>query len=88
KLSQTKLFNNHHLRSVLQYHDHGTYPFIKDKIKYYCMTRGIFDSKSRHKKINKSRHKKINKFGMNEWKNWLKGHYQYNLSRSKWSRLV
>ncbi|THU43025.1 hypothetical protein C4D60_Mb00t03390 [Musa balbisiana] len=80
KLSQTQLFNNHHLRSVLQYHDHGTYPFIKDKIKYYCMTRGIFDSKSRHKKINKS--------GMNKWKNWLKGHYQYNFSRSKWSRLV
>nr|YP_007475677.1 hypothetical chloroplast RF19 [Heliconia collinsiana]AGE92742.1 hypothetical chloroplast RF19 [Heliconia collinsiana] len=80
KLSQTQLLNNHHLRSVLQYRDHGTYPFIKDKIKYYCMTRGIFDSKSRHKKINKS--------GMNEWKNWLKGHYQFNLSQSKWSRLV
>nr|YP_010501737.1 hypothetical chloroplast RF19 [Hellenia lacera]UXB60430.1 hypothetical chloroplast RF19 [Hellenia lacera] len=78
KLSQTQLLNNHHLRSVLQYR--GTYPFIKDKIKYYCITRGIFDSKSMHKKIYKS--------GMNEWKNWLKSHYPYNLSQSKWSRLV
>nr|YP_011035784.1 hypothetical protein Ycf1 [Stromanthe sanguinea]WRI60096.1 hypothetical protein Ycf1 [Stromanthe sanguinea] len=78
KLSQTQLLNNHHLKPVLKYR--GTYPFIKDKIKYFCMTQGIFDSKSRHKKINKS--------GMNEWKNWLKGHYPYNLSQSKWSPLV
>nr|YP_009728792.1 hypothetical chloroplast RF19 [Arenga pinnata]QHR85996.1 hypothetical chloroplast RF19 [Arenga pinnata] len=73
KLSQTQLLNKDHLRSVLQYHS-----FIKDKIKDYCMTREIFDSKS----------KQIYKSGKNEWKNWLKGHYQYNLSQTKWSRLV
>nr|AKF01741.1 hypothetical chloroplast RF19 [Hydriastele microspadix] len=78
KLSQTKLLNKYHLRSVLQYT--RTHSFIKDKIKDYCMTRGIFDSKSKQKKIYKS--------GKNEWKNWLKGHYQYNLSQTKWSRLV
>nr|QVV24662.1 hypothetical protein RF1 [Agapanthus praecox] len=79
KLSQNQLLNKYHLRSVLQYH--GTYPFLKDRIKIYCTTRGIFDSKPRHKKIHKS--------GMNKWKNWLKGgHYQYNLSQTKWSRLV
>nr|AKF01505.1 hypothetical chloroplast RF19 [Dypsis decaryi] len=78
KLSQTQLLNKYHLRSVLQYT--GTHSFIKDKIKDYCMTRGIFDSKSKQKKIYKS--------GKNEWKNWLKGHYQYNLSQTKWSRLV
>nr|YP_010532950.1 hypothetical chloroplast RF19 [Raphia vinifera]UXX43863.1 hypothetical chloroplast RF19 [Raphia vinifera]WGM80613.1 hypothetical protein RF1 [Raphia vinifera] len=78
KLSQTQLLNKYHLRSVLKYPK--THPFIKDKIKDYCMTRGIFDSKSKQKKIHK--------FGMNEWKNWLKGHYQYNLSQTKWSRLV
>nr|QRH18640.1 hypothetical chloroplast RF19 [Croomia japonica] len=78
KLSQTQLFNKYHLKSVLQYH--GTYPFLRDKIKDYCITRGIFDFKPRHKKIHKS--------GMNEWKNWLKGHYQYNLSQTEWSRLV
>nr|YP_010853950.1 hypothetical protein RF1 [Borassus madagascariensis]WGM63933.1 hypothetical protein RF1 [Borassus madagascariensis] len=76
KLSQTQLLNKYHLRSVLQYP--RTHSFIKDKIKDYCMTRGIFDSKS----------KQISKSGKNEWKNWLKGHYQYNLSQTKWSRLV
>nr|WEL32535.1 hypothetical protein RF1 [Archontophoenix sp. M_XM164] len=78
KLSQTQLLNKYHLRSVLQYT--RTHSFIKDKIKDYCMTRGIFDSKSKQKKIYKS--------GKNEWKNWLKGHYQYNLSQTKWSQLV
>nr|YP_009687533.1 hypothetical chloroplast RF19 [Astrocaryum aculeatum]QDW76281.1 hypothetical chloroplast RF19 [Astrocaryum aculeatum] len=78
KLSQTQLLNKYHLRSVLQYT--RTHSFIKDKIKDYCMTRGIFDSKAKQKKIYKS--------GKNEWKNWLKGHYQYNLSQTKWSRLV
>nr|YP_010853778.1 hypothetical protein RF1 [Bentinckia nicobarica]WGM63590.1 hypothetical protein RF1 [Bentinckia nicobarica]WGM72999.1 hypothetical protein RF1 [Bentinckia nicobarica] len=78
KLSQTQLLNKYHLRPVLQYT--RTHSFIKDKIKDYCMTRGIFDSKSKQKKIYKS--------GKNEWKNWLKGHYQYNLSQTKWSRLV
>nr|AEX94019.1 hypothetical chloroplast RF19 [Ledebouria cordifolia] len=76
KLSQNQL--QHHLKSVLQYHD--TYPFLRDIIKNYCTTRGIFDSNPRHKKIHKSR--------MNKWKNWLKGHYQYNLSQTKWSYLV
>nr|YP_010857803.1 hypothetical protein RF1 [Synechanthus fibrosus]WGM70692.1 hypothetical protein RF1 [Synechanthus fibrosus] len=78
KLSQTQLLNKYHLRSVLQYT--RTHSFIKDKIKDYCMTRGIFDSKSKQNKIYKSE--------KNEWKNWLKGHYQYNLSQTKWSRLV
>nr|QJQ34956.1 hypothetical protein Ycf1 [Barnardia japonica] len=76
KLSQNQL--QYHLRYVLQYH--GTYPFLRDIIKNYCMTRGIFDSNPRHKKIHKSR--------MNKWQNWLKGHYQYNLSQTKWSYLV
>nr|AHI87586.1 hypothetical chloroplast RF1 [Chionographis japonica] len=77
KLSQTKLFNKYYLRSVLQ--DRGTYHYLRDKIEDYCIKRGIFDYKARHKKIKKS--------GMNEWKNWLKGHYQYNLSQTKWYQL-
>nr|QEX51508.1 Ycf1 [Symplocarpus nipponicus] len=77
-LSQTQVNNKYYLKSVLQYH--GTSLFLKDRIKDFCGTQGIFDSKSKHKKINKS--------GMNEWKNWLKGHYQYNLSQTKWSPLV
>nr|YP_784445.1 Ycf1 [Drimys granadensis]Q06GT8.1 RecName: Full=Protein TIC 214; AltName: Full=Translocon at the inner envelope membrane of chloroplasts 214; Short=AtTIC214 [Drimys granadensis]ABH88356.1 hypothetical protein RF1 [Drimys granadensis] len=77
KLSQNQeVINKYHLISVLQYH--GASPFIKHRIK--DCTRGIFDSKSRHKKLPNSR--------MNEWKNWLKRHYQYNLSQNRWSRLV
>nr|YP_009864805.1 hypothetical chloroplast RF1 [Uvularia grandiflora]QKE32800.1 hypothetical chloroplast RF1 [Uvularia grandiflora] len=78
KLSQTQLLNKYHLRSVLQ--DHGTHHYLKGKIKDYCITRGIFDYASRHKKIQKSE--------IHKWKNWLKGHSQYNLSQTKWSRLV
>nr|YP_010830763.1 hypothetical protein RF1 [Potamogeton distinctus]WFF50653.1 hypothetical protein RF1 [Potamogeton distinctus] len=80
KISQTQVSNKYNLRSILQYHNHGTLLFLKNRIKDSCETQGIFDSKSKHKKMDKS--------GMNEWKNWLKGHYQYNLSQSKWSLLV
>nr|YP_009565741.1 hypothetical chloroplast RF19 [Cephalanthera rubra]QBB09251.1 hypothetical chloroplast RF19 [Cephalanthera rubra] len=82
KLSQTQLLNQllnqYHLRPVLQYQ--GSYPFFKDKLKDYCMIHGIFNSKSRHKKIHT--------YVMNEWKNWLKGHYQYDFSQKRRFRLV
>nr|YP_011031424.1 hypothetical protein RF1 [Warburgia ugandensis]WQT73262.1 hypothetical protein RF1 [Warburgia ugandensis] len=78
KLSQTQLIKKYDLRSLPQYP--VAYPFIKNRIKDYLSTRGIFDSKSRHKKLMNS--------GMNEWKNWLWGHYQYNLSQNRWSKLV
>nr|YP_010230202.1 hypothetical chloroplast RF1 [Habenaria linearifolia]QST20084.1 hypothetical chloroplast RF1 [Habenaria linearifolia] len=82
KLSQTQLlnqlFNKYHLRPILQYQ--GNYPFFKDKLKDFCMIHGIFHPKSRHKKIHT--------YVMNEWKNWLKSHYQYDLSQKKGSRLV
>nr|YP_010407205.1 hypothetical chloroplast RF19 [Goodyera striata]URF20009.1 hypothetical chloroplast RF19 [Goodyera striata] len=82
KLSQTKLlnqfFNKYHLRPVLQYQ--GKSPFFKEKLKNYCMINRIFHSKPKDKKIHT--------YVMNEWKNWLKGHYHYNLSQKKRSRLV
>nr|QUB02482.1 hypothetical chloroplast RF19 [Pollia japonica] len=78
KLSQIQLLNKYNLISIFQYR--GTYPFLRNQIKYYCMIQAIFDSKSRHNKIKNSR--------MNQWKNWLKNHYQYNLSQTKWSQLV
>nr|YP_010536216.1 hypothetical chloroplast RF19 [Cryptochilus roseus]UYC28256.1 hypothetical chloroplast RF19 [Cryptochilus roseus] len=78
KISQNQLLNKYQLRPVLQYQ--GSYPFFKDNLKDYCMIHGIFNSKSRHKKIHT--------YVMNEWKNWLKGHYQYNFSQKKRSRLV
>nr|QGQ49195.1 hypothetical chloroplast RF1 [Eria corneri] len=78
KISQNQLLNKYKLRPVLQYQ--GSYPFFKDILKDYCMIHGIFNSKPRHNKINT--------YVMNEWKNWLKGHYQYDLSQKKRSRLV
>nr|YP_010980111.1 hypothetical chloroplast RF1 [Cephalantheropsis halconensis]WOC84462.1 hypothetical chloroplast RF1 [Cephalantheropsis halconensis] len=78
KISQNQLLNKYHLRPLLQYE--GSYPFFKDNLKDYFMIHGIFNSKSRHNKIHT--------YGMNEWKNWLKGHYQYDLSQKKMSRLV
>nr|YP_009967304.1 Ycf1 [Anthurium huixtlense]QIP53359.1 Ycf1 [Anthurium huixtlense] len=77
-LSQVQVNNKYYLKSVLQYH--GIHLFLKDRIKDYCGTQGLFDSKPKHKKVYKS--------GMNEWKNWLKSHYQYNFSQTQWSRLV
>nr|QXO02969.1 hypothetical chloroplast RF1 [Cheirostylis thailandica] len=82
KLSQTQvlnnLFNKYHLRPILQYQ--GNSPFVKEKLKNYCKIHRIFHSKERDKKINT--------YVMNEWKNWLKGHYQYNLSKKKRSQLI
>nr|AEX94022.1 hypothetical chloroplast RF19 [Iris tenax] len=77
KLSQTKLLNKYHLKSVFQYHD--TYPFLRDRIKDYCMIQGILDSKLRHKKI---------KTKKNKWKNWLEANFQYDFSHTKWTPLV
>nr|YP_009748286.1 Ycf1 protein [Pogonia japonica]YP_009748292.1 Ycf1 protein [Pogonia japonica]YP_009748362.1 Ycf1 protein [Pogonia minor]YP_009748368.1 Ycf1 protein [Pogonia minor]QII89966.1 Ycf1 protein [Pogonia japonica]QII89972.1 Ycf1 protein [Pogonia japonica]QII90042.1 Ycf1 protein [Pogonia minor]QII90048.1 Ycf1 protein [Pogonia minor] len=76
KLSQT--LDKYHLKLVLQYQ--GNSPFLKEKFKEYFRIHEIFDFKSRHKKIHT--------YVMNEWQNWLKGQYQYDLSKKKWSRLV
>nr|ANO45382.1 hypothetical protein RF1 [Tricyrtis macropoda] len=78
KLSHTQLLNKYHLRSIFK--DYKTHQYLREKIKDYFITRGIFDYKSRHNKIQKS--------GMTEWKNWLKGFYQYNFSQIKWSQLL
>nr|YP_009424831.1 hypothetical chloroplast RF1 [Oberonia japonica]ASU93360.1 hypothetical chloroplast RF1 [Oberonia japonica] len=78
KISQNQLLNKSILRSVLQYQ--GSYPFFKDNFKDYCIMHGIFNYKSTHKKINT--------YVINEWKNWLKFHYQYALSKKERYRLV
>nr|YP_010983542.1 Ycf1 protein [Bulbophyllum flammuliferum]WOK41709.1 Ycf1 protein [Bulbophyllum flammuliferum] len=75
KISQNQLLNKYKLRPVLKYQE--SYPFFKDNLKDYCMIHGIFNS-----------HKKINTYVMNEWKNWLKGHYQYDLSQKKRSPVI
>nr|QXL59336.1 hypothetical protein [Inula helianthus-aquatilis] len=78
KLSQTQVINFNKLRSILQ--DNGPSFFLKNEIKYFFGRQGIFDSEVRHKKLPN--------YGMNPWKNWLRGHYQYDLSQITWSRLV
>nr|YP_009441498.1 Ycf1 [Portulaca oleracea]ATN40639.1 Ycf1 [Portulaca oleracea]QBC69345.1 hypothetical protein RF1 [Portulaca oleracea] len=79
KLSQTQqLINFYKLRSVFQ--NNGTSLFLKNEIKDYFEVQGITHSKLRTKKIPN--------YGMNQWKNWLKTNYQYDLSQRKWSRLV
>nr|WMW14468.1 hypothetical chloroplast RF1 [Tripterygium hypoglaucum] len=86
KLSQTQFLNLYRLnlsklRSALQYHDYGTTLFLKKKIKGYFEIQEIFQCQLRHKKPSTSI--------INQWKNWLKaGHYQYDFSPIRWSRLV
>nr|YP_009580911.1 hypothetical chloroplast RF19 [Asteropyrum cavaleriei]QBK48552.1 hypothetical chloroplast RF19 [Asteropyrum cavaleriei] len=82
KLSQTQVINKYHFKSLFEYHGTMPFIFIKDRIKYFIGTQGIFHSESRHKKLCD--------FRMNEWKSWLMGnvHYQYDLSQTRWSRLV
>nr|YP_010923714.1 Ycf1 protein [Guardiola tulocarpus]WKB10472.1 Ycf1 protein [Guardiola tulocarpus] len=84
KLSQTQVihFNKlrNKLRSILQYKYNGPSFFLKNEIKDFFGKQGIFDSEVTHKKLPN--------YGMNPWKNWLRGHYQYDLSQITWSRLV
>nr|WKV26342.1 hypothetical chloroplast RF1 [Paeonia delavayi var. lutea] len=79
KISQTQVINLYKLRSVLQYQDR-TSLFFKNEIKDYFGVERIFHSELKHNKLLNS--------GPNQWKNWLRGHYQYNLSQIRWSRLV
>nr|QKM78574.1 hypothetical chloroplast RF19 [Artemisia keiskeana] len=78
KLSQTQVINFNKLRSILQYN--GPSFFLKNEIKDFFGTQGIFDSKVRHNKLSN--------YEKNPWKNWLRSHYQYHLSQITWSTLV
>nr|YP_010281839.1 hypothetical chloroplast RF1 [Circaea alpina subsp. caulescens]UKH51218.1 hypothetical chloroplast RF1 [Circaea alpina subsp. caulescens] len=78
KLYQNHLINLSKLRYVLPYH--GTSPFLKKEIKDYFEAQEIFHSKLKHKNILNS--------GIKQWKNWLRVHYQYDLSPIRWYRLV
>jgi len=82
KLSQNQVSNLYKLRSVFKYY--RTSFFIKNEIKeYFVGTQEIVYSELRQ-------HKNLQNSVINEWKNWLKDHYQYqyDLSQIRWSRLV
>nr|UFA47604.1 hypothetical chloroplast RF19 [Physospermopsis alepidioides] len=78
KLSQTRVINLYKLKSILDYQ--GTSFFLKTAIKNSFVTQGIFHSELKHTKLPSSE--------TNQWKNWLRGHYQYNLSQIRWSGLI
>nr|YP_010018092.1 hypothetical protein RF1 [Primula saxatilis]QOJ47707.1 hypothetical protein RF1 [Primula saxatilis] len=78
KLSQVQVLNLFKLRSILEYH--GTSFFLKTSIKNYFSRQGIMDSKFKDKKLPNLK--------KNQWKNWLRGYYQYNLSQIRWSKLI
>nr|YP_009531272.1 hypothetical chloroplast RF1 [Chrysosplenium aureobracteatum]AXY64003.1 hypothetical chloroplast RF1 [Chrysosplenium aureobracteatum] len=78
KLSQIQVNNLDKLRFILQYN--GTSLFLTNEIKDYFGAQGILHSEFQNKKIRN--------FGINQWKTRLRGHYQYNLSKIGWSKLV
>nr|YP_010756720.1 hypothetical chloroplast RF1 [Melochia pyramidata]UNV38438.1 hypothetical chloroplast RF1 [Melochia pyramidata] len=84
KLSQTQVISFYKFKPILQYH--GTSLFLKNEIKDYFEEQGISHSRLRHHYG--LRQKSFWNSGINEWKNWLSGQYQYDLSKSRWFRLV
>nr|YP_010927330.1 Ycf1 protein [Ammannia maritima]WKK46209.1 Ycf1 protein [Ammannia maritima] len=77
KLYQSQLINLSKLRYVLEYH--GTSLFLKNEIKNDFKEQEIFHSELPGKNLFNS--------GINQWKNWLRAHYQYDLSPIRWYRL-
>nr|YP_009938498.1 hypothetical chloroplast RF1 [Achimenes cettoana]QNU39782.1 hypothetical chloroplast RF1 [Achimenes cettoana] len=78
KLSKIQVSNSYKLRSVLQYQ--GIFFFLKPEIKDSFETQQILHSKLGDKKLPS--------YKMNQWKSWLRGHYPYDLSQIRWSRLI
>nr|APB94511.1 Ycf1 [Daucus syrticus] len=78
KLSQTPIIHFYKLRDIFEYN--GTPFFLKTAMKNYFLTQGIFHSELRHTKLSS--------YETNQWKSWLRGHYQYNLSQIRWSGLI
>nr|WAX37665.1 hypothetical chloroplast RF1 [Emblica urinaria] len=80
KLSQIRGIHLYKLRSVLQHH--GAPFFLKNEIKDFFGNQGLFHYELKDKSLRNS--------GTNQWKNWLKGHYQYkyDLSPIRWSMLM
>ncbi|XP_057998110.1 protein TIC 214-like [Hevea brasiliensis] len=78
KLSQIKIINLYKLKSIFEYHS----LFLKNEIKDFFIAQGLFNSELKNKNFRNS--------VMNQWKNWLRSHYQYkyDLSQIRWSRLT
>src|ERR1044072_1631632 len=81
KISQIQVLNVYKYKFKYVFYYDGKSPFFKDEIKdYFFGIQGIIHSKLKHKNSPTSL--------TNQWTNWLKVHYQYDLSKRRWSRLV
>nr|YP_010566049.1 hypothetical protein RF1 [Medicago rugosa]UZC30759.1 hypothetical protein RF1 [Medicago rugosa] len=81
KLSQIQVSNGYKFKLRSIFESPGRSFFLKNEIKdYFFRIKGTYNSKLRHKKRPDSL--------MNQWTNWLKVHYQYDLPANRWSRLV
>nr|YP_010210459.1 hypothetical chloroplast RF1 [Paraboea guilinensis]UBD08343.1 hypothetical chloroplast RF1 [Paraboea guilinensis] len=78
KLAKIQVSNSSKLRSILQYQ--GIHFFLKPAIKESFAIQEMFHSKLGDKKLSS--------YKMNQWKGWLKGYNQYDLSQIRWSRLI
>nr|YP_010154198.1 hypothetical protein RF1 [Corydalis hsiaowutaishanensis]QQW52031.1 hypothetical protein RF1 [Corydalis hsiaowutaishanensis] len=78
KLSQRPGIHKYPLKFVLQYSP--TSLFLKERIKNFFGTQGIFHFDSRHKEHGNAE--------LTEWKKWLSGHYQYDLSQTRLSKFM
>ena len=86
KLSQTKIINLSKLRPVFQYH--GTSRFLKNEIQdYFVEVVGAHEIL--HSDLKQKKQKNLENSGMiNPWKNWLRGHYNFDLYPIRWSKLL
>nr|YP_011009775.1 hypothetical chloroplast RF19 [Sieruela rutidosperma]WPW43035.1 hypothetical chloroplast RF19 [Sieruela rutidosperma] len=80
KLSQIHVINFYKLKDVLQYNRYVTYFFVKNQIKHFFEEQGIFHYELKFKTFLNCE--------INQWKNWLRSHYQYNFPQRAWARLV
>uniref|UniRef100_UPI0030023D21 hypothetical chloroplast RF19 n=1 Tax=Megacarpaea megalocarpa TaxID=537173 RepID=UPI0030023D21 len=80
KLSQIQVSNLSKLKAVLEYNICITSFFVKNQIKDFFQEQGIFDYELKDKTFLNSK--------VNQWKNWLRSHSQYNLPQIAWARLV
>nr|QWT69814.1 hypothetical chloroplast RF19 [Cardamine fallax] len=79
KLSQIKVRNFSKLKAVLEYNICITSFFVKNQIKDFFQEQGIFHYELKDQTFLNSE--------VNQWKNWLRSNYQYNLPKITWARL-
>nr|YP_009355994.1 hypothetical protein [Megadenia pygmaea]APO09318.1 hypothetical protein [Megadenia pygmaea] len=80
KLSQIQVSNLYKLKAILEYNICITSFFVKNQIKDFFQEQGIFHYELKDKTFLNPE--------VNQWKNWLRSHYQYNLPQIAWARLV